>query len=204
MGCIISTTHYTPLSCFSQSPDLLSALCFSKWKSKNEDGFHPQPKTHFITLAVKISLCSHSHKLFPCRFRRRLLYLASEPKDRGRWGGGRGVVEDRRRRKKINREKEGMGKGGQIWGGMPDREDRKMPSVVSVRRMTVCAMCLSVLEGNNEQWTGQNNSSLPFRRSTNSNLNIQPPSPGANTAAFLWYLFYPLKSLMLLVFETPA
>lgn len=33
--------------------------------------------------------------------------MASKPKDRGRWGGERGVAEDRRRRKKIHREKEG-------------------------------------------------------------------------------------------------
>lgn len=38
-----------------------------------------------------------------------------------------------------------------------------------------------VLEGDNEEDTGPNTSTLPFRQSVNSNLNIHPPSPGANT-----------------------
>lgn len=45
--------------------------------------------------------------------------MASKPKDRGRWGGRRGVVEDRRRRKEIHRAKEGErghGKGRATLG----------------------------------------------------------------------------------------
>lgn len=38
-----------------------------------------------------------------------------------------------------------------------------------------------MLEGDNEEDTGPNTFTLPFRQSVNSNLNIHPPSPGANT-----------------------
>ena len=66
-------------------------------------------------------------------------------------------------------------------------------------------MCLYASEGNYKEGTGQNNSpALPFRPSANSNLNIHPPSLGANTPPPFDICFPLLKSLMLLVFETPA
>lgn len=65
-----------------------------------------------------------------------------------------------------------MGKGGQL------REDRKMQSCDSE---LLCTVCLYVLEGDNKEGMGKNNSfTLPFRWSINSNLNIHPPSLGVN------------------------
>lgn len=98
-----------------------------------------------------------------------------------REGGSRGQTE----KKEDKQRKRGHGKGRANLGRNARQRRQKNAECCVSRRMTVCAMCLDVLEANNEQGTGQNNSSLPFRQSVNSNLNIQPPSPGANTPAFL-------------------
>lgn len=105
--------------------------------------------------------------------------MASKPKDRGRRGGGRGVAEDRRRRKEIHRENEGMGKGGQREKSQENAEKGDS------QRKSVCTMCLYVFGGDNEKDMGQSdNTTLPFRLSAKSRLDIHPPSPPANTAPF--------------------
>lgn len=92
-------------------------------------------------------------------------------------GGSRGQME----RKEI---REGRMDGGRGHGkrrasrGEKCQIESKLQRVVSVKGTT---MCLRAPEANNEESTGQNNrSTLPFRRSVNSNLNIHPPSLGAN------------------------
>lgn len=118
-------TRITPLLCLSLNRHLLSVLCLAKWEPKKWRRFFTRiekkkKKSHFITLTAETSLCSPSHKLFPCRFRRRLRNLASEPKDRGRWGGGRGQQRTDGKKGDTGREgwmeEEGMGKGGQVAG----------------------------------------------------------------------------------------
>ncbi len=72
--------------------------------------------------------------------------MASKPKDRGRWGGKRGVAEDRRRRKEVHREKErGRGDGkGSAEGERRERQDREMQRRLSVRE---CVHNVSVCVG---------------------------------------------------------
>ena len=51
------------------------------------------------------------------------------------------------------------------------------------QRKNMCAMCLSVFKGNNEEDVGQNNNTtLPFSPSTN--LDTHPPSLAAYTPPF--------------------
>lgn len=57
-------------------------------------------KIHSITLTVEISLCSLCHKLFLCRFRRRLLLLGFKTKGQGQVGGREGGREKGQKEKK--------------------------------------------------------------------------------------------------------
>lgn len=76
----------------------------------------------------------------------------------------------------MHREKERMGKGGQRENEKA-RETRQKNAEKGVSQSVY-----DELGGNNEEGMGQNNGpTLPFRPSTNSNLNIHPPSLVANT-----------------------
>lgn len=140
-------------------------------------------KIHSITLIAKISLCSLSHKLFPRCFRRRLLYLASKPKDRGRrggrWGGGTGQKEKKRDTQR-ERVREWESKRGWEKKKEANKKRQKNSEEGVSRRKNVCAMCLYVFERNHDESMGQNNNTtLPFRPSTN--LDVHTPSLPANT-----------------------
>lgn len=108
--------------------------------------------------------------------------LGFRTKGQGQVGWREGAAEDRWKERRYG---EGRMDGGRGHGkrrasrGEKRQTESKLQRVVSVKGTT---MCLRAPEANNEESTGQNNrSTLPFRPSVNSNLNIHPPSLCADT-----------------------
>lgn len=94
-------------------------------------------------------------------------------------GGGRGQKEKKGDTKRKRGRKRGMTKG---------RGERKRPEIERQGReccQSEATICLYALGGNNEEGRGDNDShTLPFGPSSNSYLNIHPPSPVANMPTY--------------------